>query len=349
MALVLEVLVLEPLAGGDVPGSWFAGTTAAILAVIYAYTRRSGMGTVIWTDTLQTACMLLAVVMTVGGILHAGGQGWLDLPSALSDTGMTRIWVADDWRASNHWLKHILAGVFVTVAMTGLDQDMMQKNLACRSLGDAQKNMGVFTVILVAANLLFLSMGALLWMHAGRIDMALPEATDKLYPLVALGGSLGPALGVAFLVGLLASAFSSADSALTALTTSTCIDLIDTPSKTSEEASRIRKQVHLGLAVLLWLVIVAFNAVNDTSVVAALFTVANYTYGPLLGLFGVGMFTALRPRAKWIPMACVLDPVAGYGLEQALTAWVGFSFGFALLPVNGLLTACGLWFISERT
>ncbi|MGB2470755.1 MAG: sodium:solute symporter family transporter, partial [Flavobacteriales bacterium] len=240
VALVLEVLVLEPLAGGDVPGSWFAGTTAAILAVIYAYTRRSGMGTVIWTDTLQTACMLLAVVMTVGGILHAGGQAWLDLPSALADTGLTRIWVTDDWRASNHWLKHILAGMFVTVAMTGLDQDMMQKNLACRSLGDAQKNMGAFTVILVAANLLFLSMGALLWMHAGRIDMALPEATDKLYPLVALGGSLGPALGVAFLVGLLASAFSSADSALTALTTSTCIDLIDTPSKPSEEASRIR-------------------------------------------------------------------------------------------------------------
>ena len=147
-------------------------------------------------------------------------------------------------------------------------------------------------------------MGALLWMHAGRIDMALPEATDKLYPLVALGGSLGPALGVAFLVGLLASAFSSADSALTALTTSTCIDLIDTPSKTSEEASRIRKQVHLGLAVLLWLVIVAFNAVNDTSVVAALFTVANYTYGPLLGLFGVGMFTALRPRANGFRGLC---------------------------------------------
>ena len=239
--------------------------------------------------------------------------------------------------------------MFVTVAMTGLDQDMMQKNLACRSLGDAQKNMGAFTVILVAANLLFLSMGALLWMHAGRIDMALPDATDKLYPLVALGGSLGPALGVAFLVGLLASAFSSADSALTALTTSTCIDLIDTPSKTSEEASRIRKQVHLGLAVLLWLVIVAFNAVNDTSVVVALFTVANYTYGPLLGLFGVGMFTALRPRANWIPLACVFAPIAGYGLEHALTAWVGFSFGFALLPVNGLLTACGLWFISERS
>ena len=187
--------------------------------------------------------------------------------------------------------------MFVTVAMTGLDQDMMQKNLACRSLGDAQKNMGAFTVILVAANLLFLSMGALLWMHAGRIDMALPEATDKLYPLVALGGSLGPALGVAFLVGLLASAFSSADSALTALTTSTCIDLIDTPSKTSEEASRIRKRVHLGLAVLLWLVIVAFNAVNDTSVVAALFTVANYTYGPLLGTLRGGHVHRAPPRA----------------------------------------------------
>ena len=347
VALVVDVLVLEPVYGGATPWTWFGATTAGILLVIYLYTRQSGMGTVIWTDTLQTACMLLAVVLTIGGILSAAGHGWGDLPEVLASTDMTQIWVTDDWMQSNHWFKHILAGMFITIAMTGLDQDMMQKNLACRNLREAQWNMGAFAVILVGANLLFLTMGALLWMHAANTGMALPDATDRLYPLVAMGGTLGPILGVAFVVGLLASAFSSADSALTALTTSTCVDLLDTPSMDPEKARRTRKRVHVGMAVMLWLVILVFRMVNDTSVVAALFTVANYTYGPLLGLFAVGMFTSWKPRAKGIAWVCLLAPVMGYVIEQQLMAHVGFSFGFALLPLNGLLTAIGLGVISK--
>ncbi|MEC8335791.1 MAG: sodium:solute symporter, partial [Bacteroidota bacterium] len=259
VALVIDVLVLEPLSGGLTPWWWFGLTTAGILAVIYLYTRTSGMGTVIWTDTLQTACMLLAVVLTIGGILSAGGQSWAALPEVVASTELTQIWVNDDWRLNNHWVKHILAGMFVTIAMTGLDQDMMQKNLACRNLKEAQKNMATFTVILVGANVLFLTMGALLWMHAESIGMTLPQATDRLYPMVAMGGSLGPVLGVAFVVGLLASAFSSADSALTALTTSTCVDILDTPSMSPERARWLRQRVHFGMAVLLWLVIMAFR------------------------------------------------------------------------------------------
>jgi SSS family solute:Na+ symporter len=346
VALVIDVLVLEPLSGGLTPWWWFGLTTAGILAVIYLYTRKSGMGTVIWTDTLQTACMLLAVVLTIGGILSAGGHSWAALPEVVASTELTQIWVTEDLRLNNHWVKHILAGMFVTIAMTGLDQDMMQKNLACRNLKEAQKNMATFTVILVGANVLFLTMGALLWMHAKSIGMTLPEATDRLYPMVAMGGSLGPVLGVAFVVGLLASAFSSADSALTALTTSTCVDILDTPSMDHERATSLRQRVHLGMAVLLWLVIMAFRAVNDTSVVAALFTVANYTYGPLLGLFGVGMFTRWGPRASWVPAVCIGGPVLGYLLEQTVVAVWGFSFGFALLPVNGFITAAGLGLIS---
>ena len=349
VVLVLDVLILEPMAGGPAPWSWFMGTTASVLAIIYAYTRKGGMNTVIWTDTLQTACMLLAVVLTIGGILSAGGQSWASLPQVLDETGLTRIWVTEDWRLGNHWVKHILAGMFVTVAMTGLDQDMMQKNLACKNVRESQWNMGAFTVVLVGANVLFLSMGALLWMHAERIGMPLPEATDRLYPLVAMGGSLGPWLGVAFLVGLLASAFSSADSALTALTTSTCVDLLDTPSMEGDKGMVTRKRVHLGMAMALWLVILAFHAVNDTSVVAALFTVANYTYGPLLGLFAVGLGTTWQPRTHWIPWVCVAAPILGYTTETFLGATVGFSFGFALLPVNGLWTALGLWCISRRS
>lgn len=346
VALVIDVLVLEPLYGGATPWTWFGLTAAGILAVIYLYTRQSGMATVIWTDTLQTACMLLAVILTVGGILAAGGHSWLDLPDVVASTERTQVWVTGDWKLPNHWAKHILAGMFVTIAMTGLDQDMMQKNLACRNLREAQWNMGTFTVILVAANLLFLTMGALLWMHAERIGMALPEATDRLYPLVAMGGTLGPWLGIAFVVGLLASAFSSADSALTALTTSTCVDLLDTPSMEAQRATQTRQRVHLGLTLLLWGVILAFRAVNDTSVVAALFTAANYTYGPLLGLFAVGMFTTWSPRPTAVPWVCVAAPFFGYGLEQAMVHWAEFSFGFALLPMNGLLTALGLGLFS---
>lgn len=349
VALVIDVVVLEPWAGGPTPLWMFGCVTAAILAVIYLYTKNAGMGTVIWTDTLQTAAMLLAVALTISGVLAAANASWAELPSLLSSSDLTHIWVVDDWKANNHWVKHVLAGMFVTIAMTGLDQDMMQKNLACKNLREAQWNMGSFTVILVLANVMFLSMGALLFMHADTIGLAIPSQTDKLYPTIAMGGSLGPWMGVAFLVGLLASAFSSADSALTALTTSVCVDFLQTPSMDPANASATRKRVHLSMAVVLLVVIVAFRAVNDTSVVSALFTVANYTYGPLLGLFAVGMFAPWRPRTSWIPWVCVAAPVAGYLLEQGLGSAFGFSFGFALLPVNGMLTALGLWLISTHS
>ena len=349
VALVVDVLILEPLHGGATPWTWFGFTTAGILAVIYLYTKSSGMATVIWTDTLQTACMLLAVLLTVGGILVVHGHSFWELPEVLESTNLTQVWVTENWMLGNYWAKHVLAGMFITIAMTGLDQDMMQKNLACKNLREAQWNMGAFAAILVGANLLFLAMGSLLWMHSEELAMCAPEATDRLYPMIAMGGSLGPWLGVAFLVGLLASAFSSADSALTALTTSTCVDLLDTTSMKQERATALRKRVHLLLAVLLWVVILAFRATNDTSVVAALFTVANYTYGPLLGLFAVGIFTTWKPNPSWLPLVCVLAPVAGYALESTLSTMAGFSFGFALLPVNGLLTALGLGLTSLRS
>ena len=327
VALVVDVLVLEPLAGGATPWTWFGLTTAGILAVIYLYTKEGGMGTVIWTDTLQTACMLLAVVLTIGGILQAGGHNWTDLPEVVASTDLTQIWVTEDWKMSNHWLKHVLAGMFVTIAMTGLDQDMMQKNLACRNLREAQWNMGSFTVILVGANLLFLTMGAMLWMHAGQIGMALPEATDRLYPMVAMGGSLGPALGMAFVVGLLASAFSSADSALTALTTSTCVDLLGTQEMSAERASRTRRRVHLGMAVILWMVIMAFRAVNDTSVVAAL------VHGRQLHLWPPAWIVcawACSPHGTPKPVPChgsaSLHPFSATALEQLLMGWIWLQF-----------------------
>ena len=236
VAIVVELAILEPMFSSDVPNWAFGATVLAILAIIYLYTKNGGMATVIWTDTVQTACMLGAVILTVFAIASAQGTSFSEIPSLVESSGMTKIFVFDDWKASNHFVKHFLAGAFISIAMTGLDQDMMQKNLACRDLKSARLNMGSFAVVLFGANILFLSLGALLYIQAGSEGLEIPSATDKLYPLLALGGSLGTWMGGVFLVGLLASAFSSADSALTALTTSACVDLIGTEKMEEKKA-----------------------------------------------------------------------------------------------------------------
>jgi len=224
---------------------------------------------------------------------------------------------------------------------------MMQKNLSCRDLKSAQKNMGAFAIILLVANVLFLALGSLLYIQMASEGIELPvlegkPQTDKLYPLLALGGSLGPWVGGVFLVGLLAAAFSSADSALTALTTSTCVDIIGTEKMEETKSDNIRKKVHLLLAFILLIVIMAFKALNNDSVVTALFTAANYTYGPLVGLFFYGLLSKKTPSDKLIPIAAISAPVICYLLEHYLKSKYGFSFGFALLPVNGVITALGL-------
>ena len=307
--LVANVMQIAIFDAWNVP---FWLTVSLTIILIWIYTFRSGIKTIIWTDTLQTLFMLLAVGVSIWLISDKMGLGLVELSHTIRESQYSQVFF---WEGKQHFSKQFLSGAFLAIVMTGLDQDMMQKNLACRNLKEAQKNMATFTVILVGANVLFLTMGALLWMHAESIGMTLPEATDRLYPMVAMGGSLGPLLGVAFVVGLLASAFSSADSALTALTTSTCVDVLDTPSMSPERATWLRQRVHFGMAVLLWLVIMAFRAVNDTSAVAALFTVANYTYGPLLGLFGVGRPTTCRFNGS-------LSRVGGTGRSP-----LGSSFG----------------------
>jgi len=351
VAIVVELAILEPMfaSGGEVPGWAFAVTVATILAVIYLYTKEGGMATVIWTDTLQTACMLGAVILSVYAISQAQGVSLSAIPKLIEDGGMTKVFVFDDWKAGNHFVKHFLAGAFVCIAMTGLDQDMMQKNLSCRDLKSARLNMGTFAVVLLAANVLFLALGSLLYIQAASDGLEIPEATDKLFPTLALGGTLGTWMGGVFLVGLLASAFSSADSALTALTTSTCVDLIETEKMEKAKATGIRKRVHILMAFVLFLAIIAFNLVNDTSVVAALFTVANYTYGPLIGLFFFGLLSKKMPSDKLIPYVAIRAPIICFILEYTLKAKYGFSFGFALLPINGAITALGLALLPKNT
>ena len=348
VALVVEIAFLEPMYGGAVPNWAFAATVIVVLSVIYFYTKKGGMATVIWTDTVQTACMLGAVILSILAISKAQDVNFSGIPALVESSGMTQIFELEDWKAPNHFVKHFIAGVFLCIAMTGLDQDMMQKNLACKDLKSAQKNMGTFAFILFFANILFLALGALLYVQAGHEGLALPEQTDKLYPMLALGGSLGVWIGGVFLVGLLAAAFSSADSAMTALTTSTCVDLIGTEKMEEQRALRIRQNVHIGVAGVLLIVIMIFRSINDQSAVAALFTAANYTYGPLLGLFFYGIFTKRMPVDKFIPYVAIAAPVICYVIEHYLDSKYGFSFGFALLPVNGIITAIGLVLLPHK-
>ncbi len=345
VALVLKMFVLEPL-GWDFTGG-YALSILAILGVIWAYTRQGGLGTIVWTDTLQTAAMMIAVIASACAIAQAlDWTGW-EMIDQVRSSSMSNWWVWDDWKAPNHFVKHFLAGAFVATAMTGMDQDMMQKNLACRNLREARLNMGSFSVVLVFVNILFLGLGVLLYTWADAQALTIARA-DSLYPTVALGGTLGWGLGLVFLIGLLASAFSSADSAMTALTTSICVDVLKTERQSNEYATRMRKRVHIGVAIALFVVIMLFSSVSDTSVVSAIFTAANYTYGPLLGLFAFGLATTCKPRDRWIPAVALLSPACCYGLETSLNALWDFSFGFALLPVNGLISFLGLWAISKK-
>ena len=345
VALVLKMFVLEPL-GWDFTGG-YALSILAILGVIWAYTRHGGLGTIVWTDTLQTAAMMIAVIASAVAIAHAlDWTGW-EMIENVRESSMSNWWVWNDWKAPNHSVKHFLAGAFVATAMTGMDQDMMQKNLACRNLREARLNMASFSAVLVFVNILFLGLGVLLYTWADAQGLTIARA-DSLYPSVALGGTLGWGLGLVFLIGLLASAFSSADSAMTALTTSICVDVLKTERRSPQSAIRMRKRVHIGVALALFIVIMLFSKVNDTSVVSAIFTAANYTYGPLLGLFAFGLATNWKPRDRWIPAVALLSPVLCFGLESGMNTLWEFSFGFALLPVNGLISFLGLWAISKK-
>lgn len=351
--LYLVVLVLNetllPATGSA--GGWIrlAALIVLVLGAIWAYTRQGGIATVVWTDTLQTACMLLAAFAAVWLIGQELGLSLTEIPTAIAQSGHAQWWFFEDWGAPNHGVKQLVAGAFIALCMTGLDQDMMQKNLSCRNLKDAQTNMASFSVVLVFVNLMFLGLGALLLMHVEATGMEAGKP-DLLFAQVALDGGLGVALPILFLLGLVAAALSSADSALTALTTSVCVDFlgVDAEGQGTAEGKSQRQRIHLAVSMGIGAMILLFHAVNDTSVIAALFKIAGYTYGPLLGLFAFALsHPGPHPKLdRWTPWVAVLAPLAGWTLEQAAVAQ-GFSFGFALLPVNGFLTWFGAWMVFQ--
>jgi len=344
--LVAGVLQLTIFDAWGVP---FFVTVVATILFLWLYTYEGGIKTIIWTDTLQTLFMLLAVLLTVGIISNEMGFGFGEMISAVKSSEYSKVFFFEDVNHPKYFWKQFMAGAFISIVMTGLDQDMMQKNLSCRNIGEAQKNMFSFSAVLVVVNLFFLSLGALLYMFATTKGINLPAKADDLYPIIATSGELPIIVGVLFILGLVAAAYSSADSALAALTTSACVDILDIEEKPKDQQIKLRKRVHILMSGILVLTIMIFRWINDDSVISALFRVAGYTYGPLLGLYAFGLFNRRAIKDKLAPIVCLASPVVTYIINVNSEAWLGgYKFGFELLILNGAVTLLGLLLISKN-
>ncbi len=373
LRLFLVALVLK-LAVGDYLNLSFAAIVGISLALIYLFTFRGGIKTVVWTDTIQTFCMLLGVGITMWIIADSFGDSFGAMVGRIRESAYSRIFEWN-WEPGTNFFKQFISGACISIVMVGLDQDMMQKNLTVRTIEGAQKNMRWFSVSFLMANLVFLGLGALLYLY-GQSEGILREVfdgdcalqllgangewacynTDELFPKLALE-YLGPTAAIVFLIGVIAAAYSSADSALTALTTSFMIDILGVNAADASEngkASNIHKKadvqrfgIHAGFAGILFIVILLFEQLNDRAVVFAIFRLAGYTYGPLLGMFSFGMFTKRKVKDSMIPIICTFSPLLSYFI-QWISPKFGYTFGFELLLLNGLITFTGLWLFSKK-
>ena len=340
VANVLQILVFD---AWNVP---FAATVALTIALIWVYTHKAGIKTIIWTDTLQTLFMIVAVILC---FYYVADAMYFSISTAIAQISLSeysKTFFLEDANSASFFPKKFLAGAFIAIVMTGLDQDMMQKNLSCPNIKDAQKNMFWFSIVLVFVNLLFLGLGALLYLFANQVGIS--ATGDDLFATVAMHESMPVVVGLFFLLGLIAAAYSSADSALTALTTSFCVDFLAIEKKEASKQISIRKRSHILFSVILFLVILIFKLINDESVISALFKVAGYTYGPLLGMYAFGLFTKWKIKDHLIIPVVLLAPILSYILQLKAPDWWGFHFGFELLIVNGALCFLGILLIRKR-
>jgi Na+/proline symporter len=356
--LYLVVIVLQRFIF-DSYGVPFWATVLISLGLIWSYTFKGGLKTIIITDTLQTLFLVSSVILTIYFICDSLNLNLVEAFDTIKNSGYSKVFFYEDFMTSKfHVSKQLLGGIFVTIAMVGLDQDMMQKNLSCNNIKEAQKNMFTFTSVFVIVNIFFLSVGALLYIYASKNGIELPldqmtgkPRTDFLFPEIAFNHlSMIPA--VVFMLGLTAATFATTDSALTALTTSFCVDFLGFSKRedlNSPAAIKTRHSVHIGISLLMFSVILLFNAVNNAAVVSAIFTVASYTYGPLLGLYGFGLFMKNRGvRDKLVPFICLISPAICYFLNaNSKTLMAGYTFDNELIVINGLITFIGLLLISK--
>lgn len=336
VCFILQHFVLDDI------GVPFWLTVPSMVLLIWLYTRKGGIKTLVWTDTFQTLCMFAALLLIVYKVTEQLGMTPMEAIAAISQDEHSRIFVFDDWVSRQNFWKQFLSGIFVVIVMTGLDQDMMQKNLTCKTLREAQKDMCSYGFAFVPANLLFLSLGVLLMMLAKSQGMALPEKPDELLSMFAASGVLGSMVTVFFTIGVVAASFSSADSALTALTTSVCVDIFG-----RAEDETLRKKVHLAVALVFMLFIIGFGALNSTSVIDAIYILCSYTYGPLLGLFAFGLMTHRKVNDRWVPWICIASPLICFAIDTLTMQLTGYKFGYELLMLNGALTFAGLALIRK--
>ena len=348
VAIVLQQFVFD---AWNVP---FELTVVISIVLIWLYTFKGGIKTIVWTDTLQTLFMILAVILSIYFITKDLGWSITDFLTSKELKSYSKVWVTDDIQSKSYFLKSLIGGAFITIGMTGLDQDMMQKNLSCANIKDAQKNMISMSITLVVVTFIFMLLGALLFIYATKTNIAIPlmdgsPKTDLLFPEIALNSGLGIWVAVPFILGLVAAAYSSADSALTSLTTSFCVDFIGLEHKSELQQKKIRKQTHILMSGLLIIVIIAFKYILNSSIIDSLLTVASYTYGPLLGLYGFGIFTKHQINDQWVWVIALLSIVIATSIGNIPATYLGgYQVGYELLPLNGIITFVGLYLIRKK-
>lgn len=338
---VLQLAIFNSL------GVPFEVSVAITILLIWLYTFKGGVKTIIITDTLQTTFLVTAVILTIILISNELNFSFSEMIVAVrkSPTSQIFFWDGNDPR---NFFKQFISGAFIAIVMTGLDQDLMQKNLTCKNIGEAQKNMFWFTITLTFVNLMFLALGTLLYIYAESKGISIPAKTDDLYPSLALN-HFGTLVGITFLLGITAATYASSDSALTALTTSFCIDFMNVEGRPEVERARIKHWVHIGFSVLFYVVIIIFNKVNSQDVVTTVFDLAGYTYGPLLGLYAFGLFSKRGVIDRFVPLICIVSPLLTLYVNNHSTEWFnGYKFGFERLVLNGLITYLGLWAVSRN-
>ena len=339
VALILQSLVFNQL---NVP---FYITVSGIMFLIWLYTFRSGMKTIVWTDALQTLCTITALVIILWQVSEKLNLGVSDIARTVAESKHSRIFIFDDWHSKQFFWKQFISGIFIVFVMTGLDQNMMQKNLTCRSLKDAQKNMLSYGFGFIPLNYLFLVLGILLLTFATKFNITLPDNSDEILPFL-VSEYLGlPAL-ICFTIGIVAASFSNADSALTTLTTSFCIDLLGTEKKDAKTASRTRSIVHILMCLVFVLAILLINVLGQSNILNTIYVAVSYTYGPLLGLFVFGLVSKQRIKDRYVPYVCIVAPILSYVLEWYLLTVFDYKVGYEILIVNGGLTALGLMLLS---
>lgn len=341
VSIILQTLVFDQW------GIPFSITVAGIIVLIWVYTYRSGIKAIVWTDTLQTLSMMIAMGLIIWQVAIKLDFGFSDVVHTVGNSEHFKIFVFDDWVSKQNFIKQFLSGILIVIVMTGLDQDMMQKNLTCKNLKDAQKNMVVYGFAFTPVNFLFLALGILLLTFASRFGIVLPVESDNILPVLA-SEYLGLPVLIFFTVGIIAAAFSSADSALTSLTTTICIDILEVDRKKMEEGKIIRKRIHLLVCVLFFFAILIIDTIGEGSILNTIYKAASYTYGPLLGLFFFGLFTKIQIKDKFVPFVCIAAPLLAYSIEYGFLHLFNYAVGYEILLLNGMLTTFGLLVLKDN-